>query len=207
MQCGDAPVFLHATLTSGSGGLNRFQDVIGYTCDEGYTLDQTGYPTGPKLFEITCDAQGKFTEERVCLPVSCGPAPQLGHATWKPQQCAPALPDSGLPEYKAGCPSEMDPVVYPYIVPYECEDGYTTNGLGSYQQTQAEFFRSKKLYIACRPSGEMVKAFGAWQKVGAQDGHQVQWASESYEAGLPFCRPVECGLPEQLPQATVPMRV
>jgi hypothetical protein len=211
VECGVSPTYLFTTLTDGFHVMQYFQDKIGYTCDEGYTLDQSPYPDGPKNFELHCTATGTFTERQECLPVSCGPPAILGFSTWKPQQCAPAIAVGALPGYKAGCGPEDQPVVYPYIVPYECNEGYTSDGLGSYGRSQTEFFRAKKIYIGCRANGAFHKALGKWGKIDTGAGFQIQWVGDAdYRTGkvympeLPTCKPITCGTPPHAPRSSVP---
>jgi hypothetical protein len=212
VKCGVSPTFLFTTLTDGFQTMQYFQDKLGYTCDEGYTLDASPYPDGPKNFELFCTATGTFSEESKCLPVSCGPPAMLGFSHWKPQQCAPATSAGSLPGYKAGCPPAEQPVVFPYIVPYECDEGYTSDGMGSYGRSQEEFFRAKKLYIACRPGGAFMHALGKWGKLDTGAGFQIQWQEEkrwrdgkAFLSQLPTCKPISCGRPPEAARASVEM--
>merc|ERR1719160_2135139 len=62
VECGFTPTYLFTDVTFGNMGMKVYQDKIGYTCQPGYTLDQTPYTDGPKEFELLCTATGKFTE-------------------------------------------------------------------------------------------------------------------------------------------------
>jgi len=90
------------------GGLRRYSDVCTFTCDEGYTLDQT--PNGQNVFRTSCLDTGKFQESATCRPVKCSPLPDVPFAK------------------KSDGGSGEKIVVYPMTTSYECESGYSLTG-------------------------------------------------------------------------------
>jgi hypothetical protein len=74
------------------------------TCESGYTVDSD--PMGSNHFIVGCNAQGNFTNEMNCLPVSCG---------------VPQETDTEVSSDSEKFNGEL--------AHWECKDGYSTNGL------------------------------------------------------------------------------
>lgn len=79
-----------------------YPEKVQYTCDEGYSTDGTTN-VKKRSFEVSCTSEGVFSEGMECVPVECGEAPDVKYAT-----------NDG---------TEM--TVYPQVVKYKTEEGYT----------------------------------------------------------------------------------
>jgi CUB/sushi domain-containing protein len=103
--CGNPPQFVFTGLSGHFGKDDSvvFSEVIGYTCEEGYTLNQAG--SGPKDFEVECTATGAFSEHKECKPVLCGPPPEVENSQFN-----------------------RAPLVFLEFVTYRCNYGYSTTG-------------------------------------------------------------------------------
>jgi hypothetical protein len=78
IKCGSAPAFPN---TENVPGVFYYADVVNYQCLEGYSLDEQ--PGGISNFSVSCESSGKFTTNKECQRVRCGPPPDFDHTIEK----------------------------------------------------------------------------------------------------------------------------
>jgi hypothetical protein len=100
VSCGNPPSIANGVRSSSALVFGQFVSV---TCSSGYTT--TGVAGGISSFDMVCGADGQFTGELTCDPVSCG-APTTVPFTTTPSNAI---------------------VIFPQSVTYTCATGYTRN--------------------------------------------------------------------------------
>ena len=97
------PVIANSVVMTDLENCFKYEDIVDYTCEPGYTL--TGRDGGNTYFKVECQASGEFTEPEACLPVKCpDPNNEQPHATVSPSEH----------------------IQYPVAVTYRCDEGYET---------------------------------------------------------------------------------
>jgi len=111
VECGPAPKRKHAH-TEGTEFV--FSQTAEYTCEQGYSLD--GRHSGDTAFQLTCEASGEYSGPEGCVPIECGDIIPLKHATQVADQDG----------------EKHTSLVFPQYARFECEPGYSRDGvLGS----------------------------------------------------------------------------
>lgn len=100
VTCGTPPTVAHATPSTSDE--KKFGDMVDYTCEAGYTKAGPG-------FSIECSANGTFTGQQKCVPVTCVVPPQRANSM-------PVVSD-GIYE-----------VSHPRQVKWLCNGGFSTDG-------------------------------------------------------------------------------
>jgi len=91
IRCGPSPEYDKTKLLSAKGE-KYYDDEVKYQCQPGYSLNQE--PSGPKMFTIRCDSDGKFSQKGgaanasvpQCRPVSAGMLPAVEHGLSKQRE-------------------------------------------------------------------------------------------------------------------------
>jgi len=113
--CGRPPALHHAT--GGSDSISaKFQDVIAYGCDAGYTSANAD-------FSLMCEDDGTFHGIKPCLPVTCGEPPVVKHA---------AMP--------------LGEVFFPTASIYQCDLGYTVSGKADGEKSFGLYCKADKTF-------------------------------------------------------------
>jgi CUB/sushi domain-containing protein len=208
VTCGECPKEDFAVTKS--LGQVFFQDMCSYTCEAGYTLNQEG--NGPTGFTLKCLATGRFTEPRSCLPVSCGAAQKIAHATIQS--------------------AHADAVHFPDSVEFDCDVGYTLTGAAgapaTFERTceddgtfsPAERCKPVKcgkpaavkhstyvdvvVYFAGTVSYTCDSGYTMTGKAGGSNHETIACGADGkFEKDAPVCMPVECGAPPTVEKGSV----
>jgi hypothetical protein len=108
VHCGDCPSRPHAEFRE--AGLRVYEDSCTYDCHAGYTIDQNA--AGRTVWQGKCHANGQFTTMHKCRPVKCPGQRQVANAE--------IVYDDTGPQQN---------IVFPMMVHYRCQDGYTRSGV------------------------------------------------------------------------------
>eukprot|EP00928_Gymnodinium_smaydae_P036844 TRINITY_DN25697_c0_g2_i1.p1 TRINITY_DN25697_c0_g2~~TRINITY_DN25697_c0_g2_i1.p1 ORF type:complete len:4096 (+),score=634.51 TRINITY_DN25697_c0_g2_i1:84-12290(+) len=204
VSCGQCPFGKDELQFATPEGNNSlvFEQRCSYKCFKGYTLDQQAM--GVASFKTRCLAFGNFSQASECMPVSCGPSPAHEFAAFK----------DGV--------NKGESAVYKNVLSYECNVGYTLNGLvsgeRSYQitcQDDGHFTTAPRCQpVKCGKPAKVVNAvyeeaplvylqtvtytcdFGYTMTGKAGDQTQTTIACGSdgqFEESAPRCLPVVCG--------------
>ncbi|ESO92606.1 hypothetical protein LOTGIDRAFT_233055 [Lottia gigantea] len=169
-----------------------FQSTLNYTCDEGYELVGTR--------QRSCLETRQWSQaEPDCLPVSCGPPPDLIYGNFK-----------GMPPY-----------VYGVMVSYYCNDGYEILGNTNLTCESTGWWNNVVplcIQISCPPpqppTNGFVNALGLAYTSKAEyecsDGHILEGVNsrtcqidKTWTDTVPICKPSECEPPVEIQNGRV----
>ena len=206
VKCGDCPhdskKYNHATAQE--EGMRVYEDSCTYDCAEGYTLNAQA--AGRKQFATTCLATGEFSEPMRCMPVECGPALQVPNA------------DVTMPKGM----TRNDTVVFPQVLDYACEKGYTHEGKHGSETESTRECQSNGIFskaTACKPNScgkppqvdhstfvdreyfytesltySCDRGYTLSGKAGEKDFEVMPCNWDGSWPKAPVCKPVECGV-------------
>jgi hypothetical protein len=126
VSCGEPNDVAHAFHTSLHFMGVSYKEKAKYKCLPGFSLDAK--KDGETTFEVECQANGKFTETKVCKAKVCG-----------------ALPKDNV---KFGAPKDEGDIHFPQSTEIICKDGYTVDGRSD---------GNKSYSVSCLETGEFSK--------------------------------------------------
>jgi len=192
--------------------VRHYQQTCHYLCDHGYTQDNT--PQGPRQYTLSCLATGEFSEPTLCVPVSCGTPIQF--------------PFTKLRATDKWDWAHEDTVVYPKVVPYECDEGYTftqvpggptefevnCQATGIFSQHQecrpvlcgnppsvehSQWNHARVVYLE-RVTYRCDYGYTLDGEAGGESMRAITCGSNGeFEEETPVCLPVKCGVPHSAP--------